>query len=162
NEFECVACLVSDDSEGVLNPDIVPVSMTEAVLDRSEERRVGKECSFQNPRGVVRMKMVRPALRIGSHLNGRIANDVTKILADKCAGIVARCFSRVDDRRINGEQVLQPLAGPDYLRLDELALSNVCSGSNEFECVACLVSDDSEGVLNPDIVPVSMTEAVLD
>jgi hypothetical protein len=35
NEFECVACLVSDDSEGVLNPDIVPVSMTGAVLDRA-------------------------------------------------------------------------------------------------------------------------------
>src|SRR5262249_35489967 len=111
-----------------MDPDVVPVSMTKAVFDRAASSFNQRTYFFQNPRGVVRMQMARPALRIVSHLNGRIAHDVPKILADKCAGIVARCFSRVDDRRINGEQVLQPLTGSDLRRLYDLALSDVCPG----------------------------------
>ena len=102
DEFKCVACLVGDDSESVLDPDVVPVSMTKTILDRAASSFNQRTHFFQNPRGVFRMQMVRPAFRISSHLNGRIAHDVPKILADKCAGIVARCFRCVNDRWTNG------------------------------------------------------------
>src|SRR5262249_9675784 len=98
-----------DNFERVLDPNVVPISMTESIVERPAAFLYERRHFLNNPSGVIRVQMVRPALRIGNHLNRRITHDVPKILTDKRAGKVARCFSRVDDRWTYGEQVLQTL-----------------------------------------------------
>ena len=104
---------VFDDFERVLNPNVVPISMTESIIKRPAAFLYERSHFLNNPGGVIRVQMVRPALWIGNHFNRRIAHDVPKIVTDKRAGIVARCLRCVDDRRTHGEQVLQTLAGFD-------------------------------------------------
>src|SRR6516225_2495349 len=108
-----MAILVIDNFERVLNPNVVSISMTESIVERPPAFLYKWRHFVHNAGDVIRVQMVRPALRIGSHLNRRIAHDVPKVLADKCAAVVAGCFRRVDDRWTYGEQVLQPLARPD-------------------------------------------------
>src|SRR6476659_4538178 len=104
-----MAGLVVHDPEAVLNPDVMPVAMTEAVFDGSaslfDQRRHGFEHAFR----IVGVQMVGPTLGIGRHFLRRIAHDRAQVLADEGAGEIPRSFGRVDDRRTYGEQVLQSL-----------------------------------------------------
>src|SRR6516162_10005599 len=102
-----------NDFERVLNPNVVSISMTESIIKRPASFLYERSHFLNNPGGVIRVQMVRPALRIGNHLNRRIAHDVPKIVTDKRASIVARCLRRVDDRWTREEKVLQTLAGFD-------------------------------------------------
>src|SRR5262245_42678271 len=156
-----MAILIIDNFERVLNPNVVPIAMTESIVECSPAFLYKRRHFLDNPGSVIRMQMIRPALRIGSHLYWRVTHDVPKIVADKCAGKVVRCLRCVDNRRTYREEILQTLARPDQLRLDGLALSDVRPSPNKFECMAGLVGDNFEGILNPNIVTVSMTKTVL-
>src|SRR5262245_2484308 len=98
-----MAGLVGDDSERILNPDVVTVSMTKTVLDRSASSLNQWSHFFQDPSGVLQMKMVGPGLGISSHFFRRITHYRPKILAHECAPVVTGSLCRVDDSRTGGE-----------------------------------------------------------
>src|SRR5262249_39622159 len=74
-------------------------------------------------------------------------------------------FGRVDDCWTGRDQVLQIVHEGHALAqcmLDLLAVSDVCPGSNELRCVTALITDNPESILDPDVVPIPMPEAVFD
>ncbi len=116
------ARVVIDDLEGVLDPDVMPVAMAEAILDGSAASPDQRKHLAEGARRVVGMKTLRPALRVGRHLLRRIAHDGAEIFAHEGAGVIARRLGRVDDGRADGEKVLQTLARALELGGDRLAL----------------------------------------
>src|SRR5262245_66433500 len=105
-----MAILIIDNFERVLNPNVVPIAMAESIVERSPAFLYERRHLLDNPGRVIRVQMVRPALRIGSHLNGRVTHDVPKIVADKCAGIVVRCLRCVDGSRTYGAEVMESMS----------------------------------------------------
>ena len=105
-----MARLVIDDLEGVLDPDVVAVTVPEAVCDGPSSPLRSAGASRQRPGCVVRMQHVGPALRIRRHFLRRIPHDRAEILGDKRARVDRLKLRGVDDRGADGEEVLQPLA----------------------------------------------------
>src|SRR3974377_454183 len=120
-----MALIVIDHTEGILDPDVMPVTMPEAVLEGPSATLDEGRHLIKDPRRVLRMHMVGPAPRIGGPFLGRIDHDRAEFFADICAGKIARGLGGVYDRGADGEQVLQPLASAIELRFDRLALGNV-------------------------------------
>ena len=80
------ARIVIDHLEGVLDPDVVPVAMAEAVLDGSAAPPDERNHLAESPPRVVGVKALGPTLGVRSHLLGRVAHDGAKIFADEGAG----------------------------------------------------------------------------
>ena len=83
------ARLVFDDPEGILNPNVVPVAMAEAILDRSPAVLDQGWHFLEDSRCVLGMETVGPRLRISGHLLWRIAHDGAEIFTDESAGKIA-------------------------------------------------------------------------
>ena len=84
-----LACLVVDDLEGVLDPDVVAVAVAEAVGDRSSPALDQGRQLLEDAWRVVGVQALGPALRVGGHLLGRVAHDRAEVLADEGAGVAA-------------------------------------------------------------------------
>ena len=82
------------------------------------------------------------------------AHDRAEVLADESTGVIARGLGGVDDRGADREEVLQPLLYP-------FVLGNVSPSANEVQRMTSFVTDDPEAILDPDIVPIAVTEAIL-
>ena len=89
DKLERMAGVVIDDLEGVLDPNVMPVAVPEAIFDGSaaapDQRKHLAEC----PRSVIRVEMIGPALGVCGHLLRPISHDGAQILADEGAGVIA-------------------------------------------------------------------------
>src|SRR5262245_61409476 len=103
------AAFTTDDPESVLDPDIVPGSVTEPILEISTASLDEGSHFSRDPRGIVGMQTRKPKSPILQHLPGREAHDRVHILANEGAGVFARGLGRVDDPRRDGQQILEPL-----------------------------------------------------
>jgi len=136
--------------------------MPESVLDRSSSPLDQGGHVLEDACGILGMEVVGPALRIGGHLLRRIAHDRPQVLTDESTGEIARGLGGVDDRRADGEQVLQALPRVAEFGFDRLALGDVRPGADQLRRMPGFVLDHLEGVLDPNVVPVAMLKAVLD
>jgi hypothetical protein len=83
-----MARIVVDNLEGILDPDVVPVTMPKAVCDGPSSPFDQGKHLIENAGGVVRMEMIGPALRIRRHLLRRVPHDFAKVLGDECTGVI--------------------------------------------------------------------------
>ena len=84
-----MAGVVVDDLEGVLDPNVMPVAMAEAIFDAAAAAPDQREHLAEGPRSVIGVEMIGPALRVGGHLLRPISHDGAQILADEGAGVIA-------------------------------------------------------------------------
>src|SRR3974377_486827 len=83
--------------EGVLDPDIVPVTMAEAIFE-STVSLFDQAADFgENPASIVRMQCCDPELLFVAHLPRCVPHDRIQIVAHEGASIVARHLRRIDD-----------------------------------------------------------------
>jgi len=129
--------------------------MAEAVGDRSTALLDQRLDLREHARSIFRVQPCRPALGIGRHFLGRVSHDRPEVLTDEGAGVAAGSLRSVDDRRADGEQILQALARA-------FQLGDVGPGADQFQGLASLIPDHLEGVLNPNVVPVPVPETVGD
>ena len=157
-----IAVGVLDDLEAVLDPDVVAVAMAEAIFDAAAAAGDQRSHALEHADRVLRVEMVGPAFRIGGHLLRRIAHDGAEILAHEGAAEIAGGLGGVDDGGTDGEQILQALPRLAQLGLDGFALADIGPGADQLQRTAGFVVDNSECVLDPDVMSAAMPEAVLD
>ena len=111
------------------------------------------------------MQALDPEFLVVAHLPWRIAHDRIQILADEGAGIVAGNLRGVDDGGAGADQGLEVVHHRHALAerlLGLLAAGDVRPRADDLERPTLAVVDDPEGVLDPDVMPVAMAEAILD
>ena len=84
-----MAGIVVDDLEGVLDPNVMPVTVAEAIFDASAAAPDQRKHLAEGPRSVIRVEMIGPALGVGGHLLRPISHDGAQIFADEGAGVIA-------------------------------------------------------------------------
>src|SRR6476661_673630 len=110
------------------------------------------------------MKAFDPELLVVAHLPRCVPHDRIQIVADECAGIVTGNLRRVDDGGARADQRLEVVHdghafAERLLRL--LAVGNIRPRTDDFKWTTLSVVDDPERVLDPDVTPVPMPEAIL-
>ena len=115
------------------------------------------------------MQPVRPAFRIGDHLLRGEAHDHLNIFAHERAGKVTRRSGRVDDRGAGGEQTRKRLLRVLHLGVRRkgiplrlLELRDVGPGAYELLWMTCIIVENPEGILHPDIMSVAVAKPVFD
>src|SRR5262245_49083391 len=164
-----MARFIVEHSESVLDPDVVPIAVPEAVFDcPSSLFYQGTQFSEHSPR-IVWVKTIGPAFRIGDHLLWRKAHDRLNILAHEGAPKVPRCTRRIDDGRTGSEKTgkcllrfLKLRVGHEHVPLCLLELRDVGPGPDEFQRLAGLVIENPETILDADVVPIPVLKPVFD
>src|SRR5262245_22761576 len=111
------------------------------------------------------METLRPEVGVVAHFPRRVAHDRLQVLTDERALEVARGLIGVDDRWTGGDERLQVLHGGPALAqglLRPLAVGDVRPGPDDLHRLPRWIPHDRKGVLDPDVVSLSMPEAVLD
>src|SRR4029078_134434 len=122
DELEGMAGIVVDDLQGVLDPNVMPVTVAEAIFDAAAAAPDQREHFAEGPRSVIGVEMIGPALGVDGDLLRPISHDGAQVLAAEGAGVVAGGLGGVDGGGTSGEEVLQPLARALELLGDRLAL----------------------------------------
>jgi len=99
-----------DDLEGILDPDVVPISVSKAVFGCSSPSFNERTHLFEDSLGIFWMEALGPELAIFEHLPLREAHNGIDVLANKRTRITARALVRVHDARGDGVKVLQARA----------------------------------------------------
>src|SRR5262245_33731201 len=99
-----MARFIVEHPESVLNPDVVPIAVPEAVFDRPSALFYQRTQFGEHAWRVVRVQTIGPAFRIGDHLLWGKAHDRLNILAHERAPKVARGTRRIDDGRTGSEK----------------------------------------------------------
>jgi hypothetical protein len=128
-DLERTAPVVFDHPEGVLDPDVMPVAVAEAVFQCPAPLFHERTHFAEDARSVLGVEAHGPEVFVFQHLPCREAHDAGDVLADESAGVVARLIG-VDDRWRDRHEVLQTLARRFQLRG---ALFNAL-----FEFIVCL------------------------
>src|SRR4029078_4293340 len=89
DELEGMAGIVVDDLEGVLDTNVMPVTVGEAIFDAPAAAPDQREHFAEGPPSVIGVEMIGPALGVGGHLLRPISHDGAQVLADEGAGVVA-------------------------------------------------------------------------
>src|SRR5262249_54327166 len=111
------------------------------------------------------MQPLNPEFLVVAHLPRRVRHDGIQILTHEGTGIVARYLCRVDDGRTRCDECLEIVheghaLAERLLRL--LAIRNIGPGAYDLRGASLVVRDDPKGVLHPDVMPITMAEAVFD
>ena len=110
------------------------------------------------------MKPFEPEFRVLAHFPGGIPHRRFQVIADERAGEISRCSGRVDDCRTCCDESLQIIHQRHALAegiFDLFAVRNVRPRADDLKWLAGIIVNDFERVLDPNVVPVSMPEAVL-
>ena len=141
------------------------VAMAEAVLQGAASLADQPIHLAEHAVSIVGMQPLDPELLVVAHLPRRIAHDRIQIVADECAGVIAGDLSGVDDGGAGADQSLQVVHHRHTFaeRLFSLFASrDVGPRPNDLQRTALLVPHHPEGVLDPDVMSVAMTEAIFD
>src|SRR5262245_39907218 len=98
--------VVMHDLEGILDPEIVPSPMPEAVFDGPSSFFYQRIHFGEDPLGILRMETAGPELWIFKHLPRGIPHNRVHILADERARVIARGLIGVKDPRTDRHKVL--------------------------------------------------------
>ena len=82
------------------------VAMLEPVFDRSPAVLDQGTHFLEDSWRVLRVEMIRPASRVGSHLLRRIAHDGAEVFADESAAEIAGSFIGINDSGACREEML--------------------------------------------------------
>src|SRR6266567_4398116 len=111
------------------------------------------------------MQALDPEFLVVAHLPGRVRHDGIQILTHEGTGIVARYLCRVDDRWARSDECLQIVHEGHALAerlLCLLTIRNIGPGAYDLQRASLVVMNDPKGVLHPDVMPITMSESVLD
>src|SRR6516165_3204313 len=141
------------------------ITVPEPVLDRASTLPDQAIEFGEHARRILRMQALDPEFLVVAHLPRRVRHDGIQILTDESTGIIARYLCRVDDGRARSDKCFEIVhkrhaLAERLLRL--LAIRNVGPGAYDLRGASLVIMNDPEGVLHPDVMPITMAEAVLD
>src|SRR4030095_12251557 len=123
NQFQGLFCLVVHDFERILDPNIVPVPMSEPVFNCPAALPDEWSQFTQDARGIIRVQAVGPALRIRYHFIRGKAHDRPNIFTDECASKIPSRVGGVDNCGTDGEQVFVSLTRASRCRINYFAFA---------------------------------------
>ncbi len=113
---------------------------------------------------VLGVQALDPELLVVTHFPRGVTHDRLQVLADERAGVVPGHLGGIDDGRARTDQRLEVVHQGHALAerlFGSFSRGDIRPGANDLGWAALVILDDPEGVLDPDVVPVAVPEAVL-